>query len=107
MLQPLNSPKAVAVVGNELAISWDDGSEQYLSLKRVRQHCPCAHCVGEPDVMGKRELAENNVSPKKPESFLLKSYQFVGGYALQFFWMDGHSSGIYSYQYLRSLSATY
>jgi DUF971 family protein len=27
----------------------------------------------------------------------------VGGYALAIQWFDGHASGIYSFQYLRSL----
>ncbi|MFI0347354.1 MAG: gamma-butyrobetaine hydroxylase-like domain-containing protein [Chthoniobacterales bacterium] len=104
MSQPLNSIKAVAVVGKELAISWHDGSEQYFSLKKLRQHCPCAQCMGEPDLMGKLEPLQNHLPSQKLESFSLKSYQFVGGYALQFFWMDGHNSGIYSYQYLRALN---
>ena len=29
----------------------------------------------------------------------------IGGYALQLFWGDGHSSGIYSFDYLRRLAA--
>lgn len=101
--QPIDSIKAVAVVGDELAISWDDGLEQYISLKTLRTHCPCARCAGEPDVMGKNELLKNLSEEKNPESFLMKAYQFIGGYALQFSWNDGHSSGIYSYRYLRQI----
>ncbi len=36
-------------------------------------------------------------------SFDLARYEIVGGYALQLFWLDGHNSGIYSYDYLRKL----
>lgn len=96
--------KAVAVIGRELAISWSDGTEQFLPLKSVRQYCPCAHCVGEPDVTGKREPVEKKSLEEKSESFSLKKYEFVGGYGLQFTWGDGHNSGIYSYSYLRKLS---
>jgi DUF971 family protein len=28
----------------------------------------------------------------------------VGSYALQFFWADGHNSGIYSFEFLRQQS---
>jgi DUF971 family protein len=36
--------------------------------------------------------------PLKPERA-----ELVGRYALQIFWNDGHSTGIYSFDYLRSL----
>ena len=84
----------------ELALSWNDGLEQYLQLELLRKSCPCAVCCGEPDVIGR------GVSPArdyKPNSFDLKSYEYVGGYALLFRWADGHASGIYSYRLLRSL----
>jgi DUF971 family protein len=30
----------------------------------------------------------------------------VGGYAIQPFWVDGHSSGIFPFDYLKKVSAT-
>ncbi|MFZ4116219.1 MAG: DUF971 domain-containing protein [Chthoniobacterales bacterium] len=100
-LQPPASslPKALAVGNDELAIAWQDGEEQYLLLEALRRACPCALCAGEPDVMGQTPALGKKTYT--PESFILKKYEFVGGYALQFFWGDGHSSGIYSFQYLR------
>jgi DUF971 family protein len=93
-------PVAVAPFGAELAISWDDGLEQFLPLETLRRVCPCAVCNGEPDVMGRGDAPARNY---KQGSFELKSYEFVGGYALLFRWADGHASGIYSYALLRSL----
>jgi DUF971 family protein len=40
-----------------------------------------------------------------PRAFELQRFEQVGGYALQLFWADGHSSGIYSFAYLRKLAA--
>ncbi len=37
-------------------------------------------------------------------SFELDRFEGVGGYAIQLFWADGHSSGIYSYSYLKKLA---
>jgi len=37
------------------------------------------------------------------KSFQLAGFDFVGGYALQPRWADGHSNGIYSFTYLRRL----
>ena len=99
LLQPL-SLKAVAPFGNELALSWSDGLEQFLSLECLRRSCPCAVCCGEPDVMGRGDAPARNY---KPGSFDLKGYEFIGGYGLLLRWGDAHSSGIYSYTLLRSL----
>lgn len=93
-------PAAIAPAGNELAISWSDGVEQYLPMETLRRACPCAVCRGEPDVMGRGEEPVRNY---KTGSFEMKSYDFVGNYALLFRWADGHNSGIYSYTLLRNL----
>jgi len=90
------------VIGAELAIVWSDGEESYLPLEALRRACPCATCGGEPDVMGTVIRPQNEYSAR---SFALKSYDFVGGYGLQPRWGDGHSTGIYSFEYLRRLAA--
>ena len=96
-------PADIQLIGEELGIRWNDGSESYLSLDLLRQACPCAACGGEPDVLG------NVVRPRvehTPASFELRGWQLVGGYAWQPQWGDGHNTGIYSYQYLRRLAAS-
>lgn len=94
--------KNVQLIGNELAISWKDGSESYLEQALLRRACPCASCGGEPDVLG--HVERPNVS-YTADSFVLRRWEVVGGYALQPTWADGHRTGIYSYQYLRRLAA--
>jgi len=96
-LLPLN----VAVIGAEIAIAWSDGRESYLPLQRLRKSCPCAACCGEPDALG------NVVKPEvqhTPASFELRGWSNVGGYALQFAWGDGHSTGLFSFPHLRRLA---
>ncbi len=100
MTQPLQ-PTAIQKIGNELAIAWNDATETYLPLEFLRRHCPCAACGGEPDVLG------NIVRPRVEftgKSFDLAGWQVVGGYAIQPKWGDGHSTGIYSYKFLRNLA---
>lgn len=95
-------PNNLQLIGNELAIAWNDGGESYLALEFLRRACPCASCGGEPDVLG------NVMRPQvsyTPASFELAGWQLVGGYAVQPRWTDGHGTGIYSYQYLRRLAA--
>lgn len=92
----------VQLISDELAIRWSDGVESYLALERFRRACPCATCGGEPDVLG--NISRPDVS-YSPTSFELVGWQVIGGYALQPRWGDGHSTGLYSFQYLRRLTA--
>jgi len=90
----------VQLIGDELAIVWDDGTESFLKLEMLRRACPCAACGGEPDVLG--NISRPHVA-YTDKSFKLTGFDFVGGYALQPRWADGHSTGIYSFTYLRRL----
>jgi DUF971 family protein len=92
----------IQLIGHEVAMRWNDGEESYLSLERFRHACPCASCGGEPDVLG--NISRPDVS-YTPASFELVGWQMIGGYALQPRWGDGHSTGLYSFQYLRRLTA--
>src|ERR1043165_154129 len=96
------SLKDVQLIGDELATAGSAGRESFWPLERFRRACPCAMCGGEPDVLG--NIARPDVT-YTPSSFELVGWQLVGGYALQPRWADGHSTGLYSFQYLRRLTA--
>lgn len=91
-----------AVIGHELALAFDDGEELYLPLDLLRRGCPCAACQGEPDALGRVLRPVQQIGPRGFE--LLRS-EIVGGYAIQLFWADGHSTGLYTFDYLRRLAA--
>ena len=93
-------PTNIQQIGDELAIAWNDGIESFLQLEMLRRACPCAACGGEPDVMGEVSRPPITYTDK---SFQLVGFDLVGGYAVQPRWADGHSSGIYSFTYLRRL----
>jgi DUF971 family protein len=94
----------VQMIGNELALRWNDGAESYLDLQLLRRACPCAVCGGEPDVLG--NVLRPDVS-YNADSFELAGWQLVGGYALQLQWRDGHNTGLYSFDYLRRLNSAF
>jgi DUF971 family protein len=61
-----------AVIGNELALAFQDGEELYLSLDMLRRGCPCAACQGEPDALGRvvrpvKEIGERGFDLLKTE----------------------------------------
>ena len=95
-------PVDIQPIGEELAIKWDDGSESFLKLETLRRTCPCAGCKGEVDIMGNLYKGPDQVLSK--ESFQLRRIGMVGGYGIQPFWGDGHSSGIYSFDYLHRVA---
>ena len=99
----ISVPKQVMVLGQELVIVWDDGREDYLSLAALRRACPCAMCKGEPDLFGK--IYRGPDRPLTPLSIQAAAHRWVGSYALQIDWADGHSDGIYSFETLRRMGA--
>jgi DUF971 family protein len=95
-------PADIQQIGDELAIKWDDGSESFIALEKLRRHCPCAGCKGEMDIMG--NVYKNPERPLAPEAFQLTRLASVGGYAIQPVWADGHATGIYSFDYLKRVA---
>ncbi|MEE9137379.1 MAG: DUF971 domain-containing protein [candidate division NC10 bacterium] len=89
----------------QLYVRWRDGHESRYPLDDLRKVCPCADChtaerpaerpqgglqVLTGPVIGRGEIRIVQMAP-------------VGRYALNFTWSDGHSTGIYSFDFLRSL----
>ena len=96
-------PQNIEAIGSDLAIKWEDGTESFIPLRKLREHCPCAGCKGETDVMGNVYRAPTQTL--SPASFELRQFQFVGGYAIQPVWGDGHGTGLFTFEYLRRLAA--
>jgi len=95
-------PEDLQVIGEELAIRWADGREQFIPLEKLRRACPCAGCQGEKDIFGKVHSGKPH-SPQ-PNSFRLVGLHQVGGYAIQPVWADGHATGLYTWNYLSELN---
>ncbi len=89
-------------IGNDLAVRWDDGAESYVALEILRRRCPCAGCKGEMDVMG--NLYKMPAKPLSDAAFRLQGIVRIGTYAVQPVWGDGHTSGIFSFDYLRQIA---
>jgi len=96
-------PLDLQPIGTELAIKWDDGAEQFISLENLRRACPCAGCKGEMDILG--NIYKNPEKPYAANAFQLVKLGSVGGYAIQPIWADGHNTGIFSFEYLRRVAA--
>jgi Mrp family chromosome partitioning ATPase/DUF971 family protein len=89
---------AVTLEPAGIRVRWSKGDDALLSSFEVRCACPCALCVDENT--GRRLLDPNQV----PKTIAAEAVQLLGNYAVAFSWNDGHTSGIYSWDYLRGLA---
>lgn len=80
-----------------LAIRWLDGHVSIYQPRYLRLQCPCAGCVEE--MSGRPLLDPATVS----EDVYPLEIRYVGRYALAFSWSDGHATGIYPFELLRSI----
>jgi DUF971 family protein len=53
--------------------------------------------------MGRAHDPDNLLELKPKRSYGVAQLELVGNYALQPVWDDGHSTGLYSWEYLRRL----
>lgn len=91
-------PEDIQLVGDEIAIRWSDGVEQFISSETLRAGSPSAENQGEPDILGRIHGGQPG---RKFPGVTVVDWEFVGNYAVRFRFSDNHSSGIYSYRYLR------
>jgi ATP-binding protein involved in chromosome partitioning len=92
------APEPVDISGDKdnrvVRIQWSDGVVTHYRMSGLRGWCPCAQCQGH---SGRRGFVEI-------DDPVLSTVEGVGRYAVRFIWVDGHSTGMYSYSYLRELA---
>lgn len=82
---------------SKLRIVWKDGVASEYVPRYLRQLCPCAGCVDE--MTGVRTLKPESVA----DGVYPTAIHYVGRYALQLVWSDGHDTGFYTFEYLREI----
>lgn len=80
---------------HRLRLTWSDGHQAEYDYDYLRGYCPCAGCQGH----GAGPVRFQ--PPSRPVT--LEKIEPVGRYALSFLWSDQHSTGIYSYEFLRRI----
>jgi DUF971 family protein len=103
-----NDPEHIAISKSRgIQIDWKDGHHSSYSLDYLRDECPCANCAGTHGTVPykeqkKLEVQTNPFQMYKPVLKML-GVEPVGNYAIRIAWNDGHNTGIYSYDHLRSI----
>ena len=107
--------------GAGVDITWADDHASHYDFAYLREECPCAMCNDarmkkaqgqEKDMQLKKEHAPLAAAAPALSSPLLpmfkpkltaRSAHSVGNYALQFDFNDGHATGIFSFDFLRTI----
>jgi|SRR5579862_354066 DUF971 family protein len=106
--------------GAGVDITWADGHTSHYNFAYLREECPCAMCNDErmkktqgqeKDLQLKKENPPSSAAPPinspllpmfKPK-LTAKAAHAVGNYALQIDFNDGHTAGIFSFDFLRTI----
>jgi len=90
-------PQTIRRVDGGLEFVWGDGEPPVrLDARALRLACPCAACVDE--MTGHRVLDPGAV----PADIHVVGVELVGAYGIRIRWSDGHATGIYTFEWLRS-----
>lgn len=95
----VNTPNPTSIVlhqrSRELEIGFDDGANFRFSFEFLRVHSPSAEVQGHSPEQAVLQVGKQDV--------LITELEPVGHYALRPVFSDGHSSGLFSWDYLYRL----
>jgi DUF971 family protein len=94
-------PVDLQIVDRTLAVKWDDGREDYYDSELLRVISPSAANIGEADFFG--NVRGGDPRSSYPGARVIR-WERIGDYAIRLFFNDGHSSGYFTYKYLRLIA---
>jgi DUF971 family protein len=87
-----------------ITVEWADGRTSFFSVAYLRRMSPSAEMRELRDQMQKNPLTVLPASAAKSAGTLrIAEAELVGNYAIRLRFTDGHSTGIYSWDYLASI----
>ncbi len=112
----MQTPVSLKGDSDALHIEWSDGVTHHLTWRLLRRGCPCATCREERGAPATAETVVDAPVTVKPTAELLPvitpqearplgvaRMKPVGNYAYGIDFTDGHTTGIYTLDYLRQL----
>jgi DUF971 family protein len=95
----LKAPQTLRVSSDKrtLVVVWAPDNEQTLRAETLRVHSPSAEVKG--------HFGQGGTVPVGKEHVQMVGLEPVGSYAIKIVFSDGHSTGLYTWDYLRNLAA--
>jgi DUF971 family protein len=99
-------PTSLSIENGLLVIGWSDGTSTKHQPADLRKACPCATCRekkrGDDEPKPRGILPVLTIAEAQP--LAVQRMRPVGNYAYNIQFSDGHDSGIYSFDLIRSLA---
>ena len=101
----MNAPKGLEIEKQRgLTVEWHDGRRAFYSVAHLRRMSPSAEAKQLREQLQKNPLTVLPASPQRSSGPLsIEDADLVGNYAIRFRFSDGHSTGIYTWEYLREI----
>jgi DUF971 family protein len=88
---------------SELVIRWNDGETHTITVRALRDHCPCASCREKRTAAAPQPELLPVLRPEELRPLRIEDMSPVGHYAYSIRFSDGHDTGIYTLELLRQL----
>ena len=95
--------KLARTAPDRLRIDWSDGEIREYSARELRQVCPCATCREKRRAPEPASTMLPILTPEEARPLSIAGMLPVGNYAYSIAFSDGHDTGIYTLDFLRSL----
>lgn len=82
---------------------WSDGRRSIYPIAHLRRHSPSAEARELRDELERNPLAVLPTSATSDAPLTAVDAELIGTYAVRIRFSDGHDTGIYSWNYLRSI----
>ena len=89
--------------GNQLVIEWSDGQRRAIGFDELRKACPCATCREQRNKPAEPSGGLPVLSMAEARPLTVQGMRPVGNYAYAVAFSDGHDTGIFTLELLRSL----
>ena len=97
----METPTHYEVIGNSFVLKWADESEDFWEASFLRKHSPSAEQAGEMDIFGR--IRGGAPEDENFKNVVVENFYPIGNYALRLVFSDGHSTGIFSWEYFKTL----
>ena len=96
-------PTLLERTDNGLRIAWSDGQRRDYTTADLRDQCPCATCREERNAPPPSSTSLPIITQAEAQPLSIVSMRPVGSYAYSIAFSDGHDTGIFTFERLRSM----
>ena len=102
-VMPATPTKLELTPADRLRITWSDSQIRDYTFRELRDKCPCATCREERNAPAPSPLQLPIITAAQAQPLRITAMKPVGNYAYSIDFSDGHDTGIFTLESLRTL----